>query len=510
MFVKVRDLSRAESHRQWRGYLVGFVLASGISLGGYWIGEQISPRDYVMLYLLSVVAVALRWGRGPSIATSVVSVFLFDFFVLPPVLSITTTASEEILTLLGMITVSLIISTLTSRMREDAQAIQRHEAEVLSLYSFSQELASQGNLEQVLSICARHIETAAPGAVAIFLPRGARIEPRFVTTGLTVEQAERDAAQWVWVHKKSAGCGTPTFPDSPCRYLPLVTPSGSVGVLAIRPILPRTVFGAEEVRLLETFATQSAASVERILLEQKAHAAQLLEETYRLQKALLDSVSHDLRTPLASITGALTLLENPVELKEAARLELVQTARQEADRLNAFVDNLLAMTRLELGAVKAARKLWDIREIIGEALARIGERKDQRKIVVSLPSKLPLISVDFVLMVQVLVNVLDNAIKFSAPDSPIDIEGSIMDASLKLVIADSGIGIDSSELHRVFDKFYRGMKKGKAGGSGLGLSICKGFVEAHDGKIWAESRPDGGTQIMMLLPMQETTRQAAS
>ncbi|MEW5961801.1 MAG: ATP-binding protein, partial [Chloroflexota bacterium] len=245
-----------------------------------------------------------------------------------------------------------------------------------------------------------------------------------------------------------------------------------------------------------------ALAIERVQLAEDAGLAQLLRETEKLQTALLNSISHDLRTPLASITGALSSLRDDAAfLDEAARRELVSTAWEQADRLNALVGNLLEMTRLEAGATRVKRELCDVQDVVGVALAQLANRLDARPVKVEVPDDLPLVPLDFVLMVQVLVNLLDNADKYSAPLTPITIRAYLDDSELVIEVIDQGIGIPVDELERVFTKFYRVPRANGIGGVGLGLSISRGIVEAHHGRIWAGNRPEGGARITLTLPL---------
>jgi two-component system sensor histidine kinase KdpD len=280
-----------------------------------------------------------------------------------------------------------------------------------------------------------------------------------------------------------------------------LTSRGTVGVIGVQRADERPLSVAD-LRLLEAVATQAASAIERELLAEKARQAQLLEETDRLQQALLNSISHNLRTPLASITGALSSLEEDAcRLKESARQDLVQTAREEAERLNRFVGNLLDMTRLEARAMRLHIEPCDVQDVIGAAVAQLGEPGRKRSIAIDAPACLPLVPMDFVLITQTLVNVLDNAVKYSPPEAPITVRAEAHERDLDIIVADRGIGIPSGDLDRVFDKFYRGPQTGVTG-SGLGLSISKGFVEAHGGCIRAETQSTGGTLVRLTLPLQ--------
>jgi two-component system sensor histidine kinase KdpD len=289
-------------------------------------------------------------------------------------------------------------------------------------------------------------------------------------------------------------------------YLPLKTSGNALGVLSTHFPEDMPSLTSEQRRLLESFASQTALALERAQLVEKARQAKLLEETERLQTALLNSISHDLRTPLASITGALSsLYDNSALLDEDAKYDLVHTAFDEARRLNRLVGNLLDMTRLESGAMKVELQPADIQDLVGAALAQMPNRLQGRTIEVSIPDDLPLVEMDFVLMVQVLVNLIDNALKYSPADRPIAIHVFQSGPEVILEVADEGNGIPESELERIFDKFHRVRRIGNGNngveGTGLGLAISKGIVEAHNGRIWASNRPEGGAIFRILFPL---------
>ncbi len=261
---------------------------------------------------------------------------------------------------------------------------------------------------------------------------------------------------------------------------------------------------------MEAFASQAAVAVERARLVEQTRETQLLQATEKLQTALLNSISHDLRTPLVSITGALSSLQEDGEhLDSTTRQSLIVTARGEADRLNWLVGNFLEMTRIEAGAMKVIEEPCDAQDLIGSVLDRLSDRIADRQVIVDMQETLPLVPLDYVLIVQVLVNVLDNAIKYSAPDTPIEVRVRTAGDRLEIAVADRGIGIPPEDLVRIFDKFYRVQHPGSVGGTGLGLSIGKGIVEAHHGSIWAENRSGGGTVMTIALPLSQSAHNGA-
>ena len=310
---------------------------------------------------------------------------------------------------------------------------------------------------------------------------------------------ELGVAAWAFEHDQPAGLGTDTLPAVSLRCQPLKTARGLVGVLGVRLKEKAGLLTPEQRQTFNAFCHQAALAVERASLAEQARQAELLQATEKLQTALLNSISHDLRTPLVSITGALSSLrEETSHLDQEDRDSLIDTAYGEAERLNRLVGNLLNMTRLEAGAIHLNREPCDIQDAIGSALEELEERLGDRQIKVDVPRIPPLISLDFALFVQVLVNLLDNAVKYSPPDTRIEVDRVFRaQDAVQIEICDRGIGIPPEDLERVFDKFYRVQRPESVSGTGLGLAICKGIIEAHGGNIQASNRPGGGTIISL-------------
>jgi two-component system sensor histidine kinase KdpD len=286
--------------------------------------------------------------------------------------------------------------------------------------------------------------------------------------------------------------------------LPLQAPRGPVGVLGIRPADPHALDAPDQLHQLETFANQTALAIERAQLADEAQQAQVRIETERLRNSLLSSVSHDLRTPLATITGAAsTILENGSRLDAQTRQELLESVREEADRLNRLVQNLLEMTRLESGALQLRKDWHPLEEVIGAALGRLGKQLADRRVHTNVPPGLPLVPIDDVLVEQVLVNLLDNAIKYTPSKSPIRIMATATDEAVTVEVADHGPGLPRGEEDRVFEKFHRAQPDSSRG-VGLGLAICQGIVNAHGGRIWAQNLPEGGVAFLFTLPLAGT------
>jgi two-component system sensor histidine kinase KdpD len=462
--------------------------------------------DLVLVYLLGVVLVATRVGRAPSILAAVLSVAAFDFFFAPPYLTLTVNQPHYVVTFGVMLVVGLVIGTLTVRVRQQAEAARQRERRTAALYAMSCELASLRGVEDLLRVATRHIGEVFASEVGVFLPDpGGRLGLRVGAPGAFGEDPSEDGVSlWVYEHGEMAGPDTGTLPGARALYLPLVASRGTVGVLGVRSAVPHAFAAPEQRHLLETFAAQTALAVERALLADESQQAQVRVESERLRNSLLSSVSHDLRTPLATITGAATsLLEEDSRLDAAARRELLEAIHEEAERLNRLVANLLDMTRLESGAVQIKKEWHSLEEIVGAALARLGKRLEGRRVTTRLPRDLPLVPLDGVLMEQALINLLDNAVKHTPDGSPIEVAAAVEDGRAWIEVADRGPGLEPGDETRVFDKFYRGRRGGGGPGVGLGLTVCRGIAEAHGGAITAENRAGGGLVLRVTLPRLE-------
>lgn len=488
----------------WSRYAGSAGLVALATLVGYPLRLKVEPTNLVMLYLLAVVLAAVRLGRRPAILTSVLSVAAFNLFFVPPYFTYLVHDAQYLLTFAALLVVGVVISTLAAQAREQARAAQQREAQTAALYELSRSLAGAVEAKTIAQAVVNHLDQTLDSPAAIFLAHAGHLsaEPGAAGHGFLLTEAEFEAARWAFDHLKPAGRHTDTLPQADAAYLPLVTARGAVGVLGIglgrrsQPLAP------EQRRLLDSFAGQAAQALERVHLAEQVGQVQLLRETEKLQTALLNSISHDLRTPLASITGALSSLRlDAPYLDEPARSDLVNTAWEQADRLNNLVGNLLGMTRLEAGAIKLKPELCDLQDVVGVALAQLEARLKNRHITVDISAGLPLVPLDMVLLAQALVNLLDNVLKYAPADTAIEIKGGVSGQEARLEIADYGPGIPEEDLERVFDKFYRAPRPESIGGTGLGLSICRGIVEAHHGHIWAKNRPQGGAVITIALPL---------
>jgi two-component system sensor histidine kinase KdpD len=489
----------------WPGYLHSLAVVAGATAIAGLMFPIFGSTTLVMVYLLGVVIVATRHGRGPSLLASLLSVAAFDFFFVPPYWTFTVSDTEYLLTFAVMLLVALVISGLTVRMRQQAEAARDRERRTAALYAMSRELASTRGVDELLKIARRHIADVFGAQVAVLLPGadGQLAARGDSSSELVIEDRDAAVARWVYEHRQPAGLGTATLPGATALHLPLIAPRGPLGVLAIRPADPDAVDAPDHLHQLETFANQTALAIERALLADEAQEAGVRIEAERLRSSILATVSHDLRTPLSTITGAAsTLLESSDRLDARTQRELLESVREEADRLGRLVQNLLEMTRLESGAVQIRREPHPVEEVIGAALSRLGKRLADRRVTTSVPADLPLVLIDDVLIEQVLVNLLDNALKYTPARTPLFIRAVATDRGVTVEVADRGPGLPRGEEDRVFEKFYRAAPGGGRG-AGLGLAICRGIIDAHGGRIWAHNVPEGGVAFLFTLPIAE-------
>jgi two-component system, OmpR family, sensor histidine kinase KdpD len=462
----------------------------------------LAPTNLVMIYLLAVVLAALRLGLRPAILAALLGVLAFDFFFVPPPFTLAVNDTQYLITFAGLFTVGVVVSTLVAKARAQAEAVQAREAQTVSLYALSRDLAVAADLETIAGSVVRHVGDSLEAQAAVLLPGAPGLTVLCATPGLALEEKERAVAQWAFHNGRAAGAGTDTLSSAEMRHIPLRSMGGIAGVLAVKFKDRTSLRPMERAALLEAFANQAASAMERVALARKAGQAKLLEEADKLHRAILSSISHDLRTPLVTITGALSSLrEEGDRLPEPHRRDLVEGAWEEAGRLNQFVGNLLEMSRLEAGVLRTRLEPCDVQDLFGSAARSLAGRLEGRPVRMEISPDLPLVAMDFVLMKLVVANLLDNAIKYSPPDAPIELRAGLAKDGVELSVADRGPGIPEDDLDRIFDKFYRARRAGDVAGTGLGLAISRGVVEAHGGTIRAENRPDGGARLVIFLPL---------
>lgn len=499
--------------RRWLhwGWAVGMTVCT--SLVAWVMSGKFELANLVMVYLLGVVFMAARFGRGASVLTSILSVAAFDFLFVNPVHTFAVADVQYLVTFLIMLLVGLIISHLTSNMRSQAKVAAHRERRANVLYALSEELATSRTVADTASVAVRHIQDEFGGNSVLLFPGddGRIVYPTDPPAPESLLNCDLSVAQWVFDHGQIAGQGTDTLPGADAVYFPMSGFRGVIGVLVLRAANLRRVFLPEQRRLLDTFISQIAQTIERVRFAEEAQQTQLRMESESLRNSLLSAISHDLRTPLASIVGAAsTLVEEDAQLAASDRKELSLTIYDEALRMSNLANNILDMARLDAGQASLNRQWYPLDEIIGGTLTRMNKRLKGRAINTQLPDELCLVRVDAVLIEQVLVNLLENACKYTPPGSPIDIVAELSGHMLKVAVADRGTGIPPGEEEKLFDKFYRLHREGTQSGVGLGLAICKAIITAHGGVIGAANRQGGGAQFFFLLPVDEAPPQLAA
>jgi two-component system sensor histidine kinase KdpD len=481
---------------------LGVLIATAVAWAMF---PYFAAANLIMMYLIAVIVIAIRRGRGPSVLASILSVAAFDFFFVPPYFSFAVSDIQYLLTFGVMLVAALVISNLAVRLHQQAELARYRERCTGVLYAMSRDLATHRGTGMLAQLAAKHLRDVFDAQVAIFL---ADVEKRVqLQRGellfFELDPKEAGVAQWVFDHSERAGLGTDTLPGASALYLPLVGSAGAIGVVAVRPKDSGLLLDPEQLHLLESLVNQVALAIERTRLSEEAQNARVRAETEHMRNAILSSVSHDLRTPLATITGAASsLAEEQSGLDPAARRELSRSIYREAERLDRLLKNLLDMMRIEAGAVRLSREWHPMDEVVGAALARLEGRLRDHTVNATFPADLPLVLVDGVLLEQVVINLVENAMKYAPSGSTIDVSASAIGREIVVEVADRGPGIPFGEEARIFDKFYRG-RLAREGGVGLGLTICRGIVEAHGGRVWAENRSGGGALFRFSIPLPE-------
>jgi two-component system sensor histidine kinase KdpD len=494
--------------RHYLGSIVAVALALAL---GLFLQQFAGTQSAPLVFLVAIVVVAIAWGLLPSLFAALMSVFAFNFFFLPPLYTLTIADPQNVVALFFFLVVAVVVSNLTAAARTQILIARRRAKTTAELYAFSRKLAGIGALDDLLWATAYQVSSMLDVRTVLLLPQkdgGGLVVASGYPPEDRLDEADLAAARWSWDHNHPAGRGADTLPGAKRLFLPLRTGSGPVGVIGIDRDAPGNTLGPllspDERRLFDALADQAAVAIERITLAKGLDEARVSAETERLRAALLTSLSHDLRTPLAAILGTVSSLRSyPEKYGPGEREELLATLQEEAERLNRFVVNLLDMTRLESGRITLRLEATDIGEIVGAALHRTAKLLARHRVEVDIDPDLPLLPLDAALFEQVLVNLLDNAAKYAPPESRVDVRARQDGDHVEIAVEDEGPGIPEADLERVFDKFYRvEAQDRRRAGTGLGLAICRGFVEALGGRIVAGNRRDRrGAVLTITLPV---------
>ncbi|CAK0752359.1 two-component system, OmpR family, sensor histidine kinase KdpD [uncultured Gammaproteobacteria bacterium] len=496
----------------WLGIPASLGGAAAATAAGTLLEPVIPAASVSLLYLLVVFFCSIKFGLGAALLAAVIAIGSYNFFFLPPLYTFTIDDPQNVVSLVVFLVVAILSSHLAGRVRNQARAARTREARTAALYEFSRKIAGAVKEDDVLWAVCHHVATILRVRTVVLMP--GRSQELEIQAGYPPEdrldEKSMAAAIRSWEYNEPAGWGTGTLPSSQWLFMPLRTAHTAIGVLGIQFSQPESGLAPEQRWLLDVVAGQAALAIERTQLFQDIEDARLAAETEKLRSALLSSISHDLRTPLSSIIGAVTSLINfGLRLDEKGRRDLQHTIREEAERLNRFIGNLLDMTRIESGAMQPKHEWVDLEDLITTAVTRLTSVLARHPVEFEIAPDLPLIHVDYILIEQVLVNLLENAAKYSPDDAVITLTAKTDAAVVMVEVIDQGVGIPKDKLEQVFDMFYR-VKVGdrQIAGTGLGLCICRSIVQAHGGTIVADSpvRDDQGTRITVRFPLEPQPR----
>jgi two-component system sensor histidine kinase KdpD len=482
-------------------YLWATLACVAVTLLSMPLAAHFDRSNIVAIFILTVVLVAVRFGRGAAALAAVLSVCSFDFFFVPPRFSFAVSDVQYILTFIIMLAVGLITGQLTAGLRFQARVAGHREERAGSLYEIARDLSGAVQIDQVVRISDASIERTFRASAALLLPNAAGQLAVTAPRTETALNVDIGIAQWAFDKGQPAGFGTDTLPGSEVLYVPLRAPTQARGVLAVKARNRRLLRIPEQRQLLDTFAALIAIALERVHYVEVAQDALVRMESERLRNSLLAALSHDLRTPLTVLVGLAESLTLTKPTLSPAQLESAGAIQDEARRMSTLVSNLLDMARIESGEVKLNLQWQPLEEVVGSALNATQGMLKQHVVEVHVPRDLPLVRIDALLIERVLVNLLENASKYTSPGSRIILAAEAIADQLSVSVSDNGPGLPAGREEAVFQKFTRGERESATPGVGLGLTICRAIVESHQGKIVAANRPGGGARFTFTLPL---------
>lgn len=485
----------------WLGYSAATLCVTATTALAAALLSVFDLANVVMVFLLAVVLVSLRWGRGPGAWAALLAVASFDFFFVPPRFTFVVSNGQYVFTFALMLAVALIIGQLAARLRFEAEVARRRERRSGELAGLAQELSAALTTERIVSIAVDRVDAIFRAKSAVLLPNSHEQvrEPHEAPDSATLASADTGVGQWVYDHQQPAGLGTNTLPSAAARYLPLKAPMRTRGVLAIQPADPAVYATPEDMRLLEACCAQIALALERVHFVEVAQDALVSMEGERLRNSLLTAVSHDLRSPLTALVWIADTLACGT-VSEPERQELTQSLRDKARSMADLVTKLLDMARLQSGAVKLKRGWQSLEEVLGSARRQLDTVLARHTVISQLPPDLPLCEFDPILIERVLVNLLENAAKYTPPGSVVTLAAAVDDDKLRVTVSDNGPGLPPGREEKLFGKFERGASESSLPGVGLGLAISRTIVQAHGGRMWAENQASGGARFIFTLP----------
>lgn len=507
-------IRRTESALTYRQVFLSVAMVFFITAFGWWLKEELQVINIAFLYILPVLFSAIWWGRWASYLCAITGMLALDFYFIEPIMTFSIGDVRYIWSLVIFLLLSALIGGRTDELKKESRQARQQEKSTRALYEFSRDIVAVTDRGIIAASLAKQAgETIERKVLVLLADEKMQMKNEFSydpekgiinknPKKMLLSDAEVAVAAWVYKNKQPAGCSTDTLPGGKYMYVPIYSQTEVYAVLGID--LERETLTPAEYRLVNAWARLAAVAMERVLLADKARRADLLIETDKLRSALFNSISHELKTPLSAILGSVsTLLENDEYYKKEDRLELLSNIKDGSLRMERLIANLLDTARMESGMMKLKLDWCDLEDIVGTALRRMQGLLKYHRLKVDVEPNLPFIKGDCVLLEQVFVNLIDNAIKYSEPQSEIRICLKKSSDSVEISFVDEGVGVPQSDLNKIFSKFYRVEQPKKVSGTGLGLSICKGIIEAHSGKIFASNRSDGGTMIQITLPATE-------
>jgi len=505
--LQAPQLAPQRQQSRYGGYWWGVATPGLCTLADWPLRHTLGSASILMIYLLGVFLVATRFGRSASIIASLLSASAFAFFFAPPIFSLAISDIENIIGLGVMLVVANVTSNLLERVRFQAAIAAHRESLATALYCLSRALSEVQDEQTVVQTAVSNIDDELGASSVLLLPDagGHLRHPAGRPLRQSLRGADLGTAQWLFDSKKSSTGDNAYIPvKDHITYFPLEASQGMVGVLAIRTASVPNLSNREVTTFMNTFLNQIAQALIRVRLAAQAREATLQAEAEALRNSLLSAISHDLRTPLTRITGAAGILvERETSLDTEERNDFKKAILDEAERMSELMSKILDMARITTGKIVLQREWNAVEEVVGGTLARLDKALEDRPVNIRLPDDLPLVWMDAVLVQQVLTNLVENAIKYTPPGSPIDISASAQSSALRLDVADRGPGIPAGLENRLFEKFFRLEAESPQTGMGLGLSLCRAIAEAHGGSMSAANRPGGGAVFMLGLPLRE-------
>lgn len=492
-----------EQHKiPWKVYLISIGMVALVTALNITFFQYLHAGSIIMVYLLGVTGIALFGETGPSILASILSVASYDLFFVKPFYKHGIFDIQVIFNLLVMLLVTQVISHLTISIRRQAVMARTNERHTAALHTLSKQLASTRGVDKLLEIASHYIGDIFDAEIMFFLPDNGRLEVRSrYKTEEVLNAKELSVAQWVYELGQVAGRGTDTLPFSDSIYVPLLASQGAIGVIRVHMVKENQLMTPAQLRLLEAFAHQIALTLEVDRLQEEARKSQLQFATDNVRRALLQSVSHDLRTPLVAVMGAATTLEVSEKLGPKKIKKLGKEIYTETEHVNRLINNLLQMTYLEAESITLQTEMHSMPDFVNQLIEELKIKLGARVVHIHISNDLPKVPFDSTLMQEVFNNLIDNAIKFTPAESPIDISAHVEKDEMIVSVQDSGPGIMADEVNLLFEKFYRGRMLNTERGLGLGLAICQGIIKAHGGRIWAENRKEGGALFSFSIPL---------